>query len=279
MLAFSEAPIKMLWGGLSLVGMRRVSKLLPSQYNDTSFYFPHIKGHVVLTIDDGLSRGGDETSMVEDVRQLLAEYEAKATFFVCSKYLDGVQDGAAALVSDGHEFGNHLREDLQFVYPKMEKDEFAAELASCSAAIEALPGHPSVRWFRAPQGFLSVAMADAVSEQGLRHALGDTYCDDWALEQNVPYAVRMLLEQVADGSIIIVHMPEKGFRQHTFAILKGLLEGLKQKQLRCLTLSEAAERELAVDTMGDSSVPVDFGGTAKGMPGTPTAHRDSEPLW
>ena len=182
-------------------------------------------------------------AQVEEVRQLLKEHNAHATFFVCSKYLEGVERQAAALVADGHEFGNHMVEDLAFVYPKMPPAEFKAELQKCTRAIEALPGGPRVKWFRAPQGYLTKPMADALREEHLSHALGDAYCDDWALPHNVPYIARTLLRQVMHGSIVIVHMPEKGFREHTYRVLERVLDGLKERNLRCVTLSEAQEMQ------------------------------------
>lgn len=96
---------------------------------------------------------------IAEVRELLAKHNARATFFVCSKYLAGVEAAAAALTADGHEFGNHLNEDLPFVYNKMPRPQIDSELRSCTSAIEALPGAPTVRWFRAPQAMLSRAMA------------------------------------------------------------------------------------------------------------------------
>ena len=244
-----------------MIGVRNACKLVPSQYKDTTFYFDGISDTVALTIDDGLSRGGMETSMVDDVRQLLAEYEAKATFFVCTKYLEGVDRAAVSLLRDGHEFGNHLGEDLQFVYHTLPKEQISAELASATAAIQALPGKPRVRWFRAPQGIMSSAMAEAVEEQNLHHALGDSYCDDWALENNVPFAVRTLVHQAVGGSIIILHMPERGFRQHTYEILQQLLAGLREKKLRCVTLSELEQQAIAAD-----ATPADFGGVGGSSP-------------
>ena len=79
------------------------------------------------------------------MRELLARHNARATFFVCSKYLEGVEDAAADLVADGHEMGNHLVEDLAFVYPKMPLEEVGAELRRATGAIEAVRGAPPVR--------------------------------------------------------------------------------------------------------------------------------------
>jgi hypothetical protein len=74
---------------------------------------------ISLTIDDGLCRPAvgenptenDNSSMVEDVRQLLDAYrQAEATFFVCTEYT--YVNDASIILSHGHELGNHLRRDV-----------------------------------------------------------------------------------------------------------------------------------------------------------------------
>jgi hypothetical protein len=42
--------------------------------------------------------------------------------------------------------------------------------------------------------------------------------------------------QVQDGSIIIMHMPERGFRDHTLAAMAQLLAGLTERGLHVVTL-------------------------------------------
>ena len=236
-----ETPYKILWNSLSLVGLRNARALLPQCYRDTTFYFDGVDDCVALTIDDALCRNGRSTSLISEVRQLLAKHEARCTFFTCGKYLDGVEDLAGELVKDGHEFGNHMAEDLAFHYNKLPPTEFASELRETTRAIEAQPNRPPVRWFRAPQGMLTEPMREAVVSQQLRHALGDAYCDDWAMEHNAPYVSRTLLSQCQAGSILILHMPEVGFREHTLKVLEEVLDGLSKRKLKCVTLTQAAE--------------------------------------
>ena len=175
----TETAVKVLWSGVTLVGSRRLRPLFPAHYRSTKFFFGGIGDVVALTIDDGLSRNGARASLVPEVRRLLAKHNARATFFVCSRYLVDVEDEAGGLISDGHELGNHMGEDRQFYYPKLPAREFAAQMRAVTNAIEALPGAPAVRWFRAPQGMLSKDMSTAVEAQGLKHALGDVCMRRW----------------------------------------------------------------------------------------------------
>lgn len=245
---------QILWNTATAVGTRNIGRFvgsLSSAYANTAFYFDNSDGHadgvVALTIDDGLSRGGLETSLVADLMQLLERYEAKCTFFVCAKYLQGLSTEAAALVSSGNELGNHLGED-KFGYSKLPAADFEAELQATTSAIEEVPG-AQVRWFRAPQGIYTNAMHEVCTRHDIRHAIGDAYCDDWAVS-DAKWVARTLLKQAKAGSIIIMHMPEKGFREHTLQALELVLQGLSERGLKCTTLSDLSSKAQAITGKG-----------------------------
>ena len=258
-----ETGLKWLWFTVTrVIGTRRICKWAGSMaaYSDTTFAYPHVKGYVALTIDDGLCRTGG-CSLTTKVGQLLHEHDARATFFVCSDYLAGCEQEAATLLAAGNEFANHLTADRSSHYHKLAPDALRAELREARNAIHAL-GQSSVLWFRAPQGRLTRSMHAIITEEGMRHALGDAYCDDWCISDHAFVANTLLRQvcashaaarrcmhgqactracvraQVQDGSIIIMHMPERGFREHTLAAMAQLLDGLSERGLHVVTLSE-----------------------------------------
>lgn len=252
----AQPALKALWSTLTAIGPRRVTRFIARfpAYSDTAFYYDGVAGHVALTIDDGLARGGAGTSLVAELQQLLARHDARATFFVCAEYLRGVESEAAALVAAGHELANHLGEDRQGHYPRLPEAAFEAELRRASAAIEAIDGAAPCRWFRAPQGLYTRSMARVVRRAGMAHALGDVYCDDWALSRNASWAARTMLRQARPGSIVITHMPEVGFRRHTLESLSLLLDGLSARGLKVVTLTTL--RRLADERRGGAEHPV-----------------------
>ena len=255
-----ETGLKCLWFTATAIGTRRICKWAGSMaaYSDTAFAYPGVKGYVALTIDDGLCRMAG-CSLTTQVGQLLNEHDARATFFVCSDYLAGCEQEAATLLAAGNEFANHLTADRSGHYHKLAPDALRAELREATDAIHAL-GQTSVKWFRAPQGRLTSSMRAVVVDEGMRHALGDAYCDDWCISDHTfvantllrqvcasPAASRLCMHactracacaQVQDGSIIIMHMPERGFRDHTLAAMAQLLAGLTERGLHVVTLSE-----------------------------------------
>ena len=133
--------VKPFWQTATWLGTRRLGRLLlPSRsYDGTLCYFdrpPPVAiaattttdqtppTMVALTIDDGLSRGGVDTSMVPDVLQLLEEFGATATFFVCTDYVSGCEDQVRCILESGHELGNHLQADKVGYYSRLSKDDF-----------------------------------------------------------------------------------------------------------------------------------------------------------
>lgn len=229
------------WGLTSKLGLRPLS-YLSVYYTDTLFQFsqsshPGVKGYVALTIDDGLCRNDAGESMAAEVRALLKAEGATATFFLCSEYCEGpeLQAEARALIEDGHEFANHCTTDREFASQSAE--EFEVTLDQSLNVLEAFVGKGEIKWFRAPQGRYTSVHKAAIEKRGMKHVLGDTYCDDWVDDSNPGWIASTMLNQVRDGSIIIVHMPEKSYRYHCYPALQKLLEGLRQKNLQTVSLS------------------------------------------
>jgi peptidoglycan/xylan/chitin deacetylase (PgdA/CDA1 family) len=255
----SQTLLKSFWSLATTIGLRRLGRVLQRYipgYSDTIFFFENnnnnnktiLNGFVALTIDDGLSRGGLESSLVPQVVALLKKYNAHATFFVCTNYLVPLSSQAADLVSEGHELGNHLREDLSGYYCNLSREEFQKEIRCANEALDAIDGGVvvggGVRWFRAPQGRMTRVMQEVVAAEGMQSALGDCYCDDWAFADS-SYASNcvapLMLRQVQPGgSIAVLHMPERGFREASLQALEEFLQGTTGKNLRCITLSQMA---------------------------------------
>lgn len=259
--------VKPFWKVAAWWGMRRLTGTLQgtvAAYRDTLTHFETSSPLVALTIDDGLSRGGPTTSLTRNVLEVLKKYEATATFFVCTDYLHDQRDDVAMLLQNGHELGNHMQADLSFHYHRLDKEEFQRQLCAADQVLQELEqtslgeGQESKKqqsWFRAPQGILSTEMKQVLDNQGMKHVLGDCYCDDWrfaqdmdgSADQNKCRAVmkdvaQLMLSQAEKGSIAIFHMPETGFRQGTLYALEYFLQGMQERGWKCRSLSDMQEQ-------------------------------------
>jgi peptidoglycan/xylan/chitin deacetylase (PgdA/CDA1 family) len=255
--------LQFLWNSATWIGMRRLGRLLqgwfPNYYGDTLFCWEDcqpVQNYVALTIDDGLCRGEDnKKSMTSEIRELLNEYHATATFFACTDYITGeLEVEALQILQDGHELGNHLKEDRSGYYCYLGKEDFRKKLLEAEASLSKTYNSYSDtldnkrerrRWFRAPQGLMSKTMCQVVKEEGITSVLGDCYCDDWAFAEdgNVqPVAPIMLKQLQPGGSIAIFHMPQRGFREASLEALRAFLEGSKRRNMQCINLTEMAAK-------------------------------------
>jgi len=230
---------KAVWSLQGKLGPRRIMKTLfpaPSiSFFDVQTH-PGVRGYVGLTIDDAFcSPGRLPSSMLGDVRHLLYEKKAKATFFAMLQGFKGFDNPVIQeLLSDGHEMGNHCVADKP--YDKASEFGFEAALEKTGQSIEDLQGFRTP-WFRAPHGKLSPVMKRVLERHGLINIMVDCYANDPFIP-DARYLANFILRYVEHGSIVLLHMPERGFREWNYDALARVLDGLAQKGLQPVTISE-----------------------------------------
>jgi len=206
--------------------------------------FPGVKGYVALTIDDAPCMLGPENSMLPEVRALMHAHQVSATFMLMGGVVRGHEHELIGLLHDGHEFGNHGMVDRP--YDGDSAEAFAAAVDGCSAQIASLQRAAGVveegtRWFRAPHGKFSPVMEQIIGERGLTNVMCDTFASCPVI-QDGEFIGRSLAKSAQDGSIILIHMPSKGAREWCDTGLRHLLEGLRTRGLRAVSLRELAQR-------------------------------------
>jgi len=234
---------KACWKAMSLVSQRRhLNKLFPATfcYYDVEAH-PGVMHMLALTIDDAPCRqreGGK--SMVAEVRQVLREFNATATFFLCTDFVQGHEKSLAQLLQEGHEVANHCPADSSYANDKAE--DFEASLLQAEEVCEDLrqraqvisPG--TVRWFRAPHAKISSAMRQVVNRHGFTHVLSDCYANDpWITDSS--FIADTMVSHASHGSVAVIHMPEKGFREYNLQALRDFLAGATNRGFRITTLS------------------------------------------
>eukprot|EP00405_Crypthecodinium_cohnii_P021780 CAMPEP_0206484390 /NCGR_PEP_ID=MMETSP0324_2-20121206/39948_1 /ASSEMBLY_ACC=CAM_ASM_000836 /TAXON_ID=2866 /ORGANISM="Crypthecodinium cohnii, Strain Seligo" /LENGTH=366 /DNA_ID=CAMNT_0053962533 /DNA_START=223 /DNA_END=1323 /DNA_ORIENTATION=- len=286
---------KACWRAVSTMGPRN---LLPLVYpKSLCFYdkaaYPGVQGSIALTVDDApCSRSDERLAMIREVQELLREYEAKATFFVCTDYVQSHESKFRELLSDGHEVANHCPADRSYMEDSeeafeeallraertcerlrrhhqnnssdnenqkansddsgSESDDLGSSAMSSSSSSASFgrkggragegegegeaPVPGLTRWFRAPHAMLSSKMEKVLERHGFTNVLCDCYANDpWI--PDATFVAENMLELAEDGSIAVIHMPERGFREYNHQALRNFLEGLRQRNIRVVTLS------------------------------------------
>merc|ERR1711972_1076165 len=92
------------------------------------------------------------------------------------------------------------------------------------------------RWFRAPHAKMSDAMHAVLKRHGFTNVLTDCYANDPWID-DPEFIAKTMLDLALDGSIAVIHIPERGFREHNFKALRDFLAGLQARQMQVVTLS------------------------------------------
>lgn len=218
-------------------------------------------GYIALTIDDAPCRVDDrENSRLSEVLDLLAKHNANATFMVIQDFLTPAHEpDLVRLLQQGHEIANHGVQDAVMTskkdYPT--PDDFAKAVQNGNdrikqlqeLATEALSSdeqshemtlriQQSVKWFRAPHGQYTKLMEQGLEKLGMYNVMCDAYAADPVVEDG-EWIAKSLSQQAKDGSIILIHMPERGFREYCLKALELLLDDLCiRRGFHVVTVSE-----------------------------------------
>jgi peptidoglycan-N-acetylglucosamine deacetylase len=194
---------------------------------------------VALTFDDG---PGPATEQLLDV---LAEADVRATFFVTGAHLRARPAVAARIVADGHLLANHTWSHPQDVagstprgdFDLLPRDEQARQMDDTTAEIVAVAGVPP-RFFRGPAGrHFGTTTAELAAGRGMSitHWSVDTY--DWRAPATFSPTFRdeIVARATVDAppdSILLFHdgkasaEPEEvisSYRGHTVAAIEAVI--------------------------------------------------------
>lgn len=185
---------------------------------------------IALTFDDGPSVAN--TGRVLD---LLAEHDARATFFVVGSRTDGLEELLRRAATAGHELGNHTYSHVHTVHSR--RDELRGDIARASSVIEAATaGAARVRLVRPPFGKDRRRVVTLGRELGLLTVLWSIDSGD-AMGRARDEVVATVVAGAAPGAIVLMH--DGGLeRPTTLGALEELLPRLRGAGYELVTVSE-----------------------------------------
>lgn len=172
---------------------------------------------IALTFDDGPS-----AEFTPVVLALLERYNATATFFCIGKKLDENRELARAILSKGHQIGNHSYTHSNY-FSIFRKRRIVEEIRKTNELIHELSGK-ECRIFRPPYGVTNPPIAAAVNECGME-VIGwnirsfDTSTHDYRK------VVRRVISRMRPGAVILLHDD----RPNTPKILEEILLYAREK--------------------------------------------------
>lgn len=190
---------------------------------------------IALTFDDGPWK--DQTTQVLDV---LAENNAKATFFTVGERIAGLEDVIKRAHDEGHQICTHTwdhasgsGQGVNLDY--MTDDEQREEISKGLEAISRVTGEEASKVIRVPGGNLSENTARILSEFATSEMGWNIDTNDW--RKPGAQAIFSALLQATPGDIILMH-DGGGDRSQTIQALRDALPALAEQGYRFITIDE-----------------------------------------
>ncbi|HZO91789.1 MAG TPA: polysaccharide deacetylase family protein [Chthonomonadaceae bacterium] len=184
---------------------------------------------VALTFDDG-----PDPRYTPRILAILRRYGARATFFEVGRQVQAYPALARAVAAQGNVIGNHT-----YSHPYLDRKpgwEVAQEIAQCDSCLEAVLGRHSYL-FRPPRGDWNPTIFREVRRRG-DHLILWTFAVEHR-EARTPQAMAArALRLVRPGSILLMHDGADSTREKTVQALPLILEGLRARGYRCVTVPE-----------------------------------------
>ncbi len=186
---------------------------------------------VALTFDDG-----PHPKYTAEVLNLLAKYEAKATFFVVGGNAEKYPELVLRTYTEGHELANHT-----YTHPfKVSVTELQEELRQTNEMIYSITGFYPIL-FRPVGGNYNDKMINAAVKDGYKVVMWSWHQDtqDWK-QPGVNKIVKKVLNGTKPGDVILFH-DGGGNRTQTLKALEEILPTLKKQGYTFVTVSELIE--------------------------------------
>ncbi|MEA4895207.1 MAG: polysaccharide deacetylase family protein [Oscillospiraceae bacterium] len=169
---------------------------------------------VSLTFD--AAWGNEDTQQLIDI---LAKYNVKATFFVVGAWVDKYPESVKALHDAGHEVMSHSNDHAHF--SALSEKQIVDNLAACNEKISKVTGvTPTL--FRCPYGEYDDHVIKAVNSIGMTAIQWNVDSLDWK-GISASEIKQRVLGKVVPGSIILFHNAAENTPEALPAIIEGLI--------------------------------------------------------
>src|SRR5215472_9432932 len=205
-------------------------------------------GQMALTFDDGPN--DPHTLHLLDV---LAQHQARATFFLIGKYVRLRPEIARAIREAGHPVGNHTYNHPNLIF--VSAGRLRQELEDCRKALEDAIGAPAPL-FRPPFGGRHPNVLRIARAMGLEPVMWSVTSYDWSAKSSQAI-VQKVVSRVdsrrrSRGEIVLLHDGgHLGFgadRSHTVAATRVLLEKYSAEGKKFVSVQELTGTTFVVRT-------------------------------
>jgi peptidoglycan-N-acetylglucosamine deacetylase len=206
----------------------------PAKFQGKTLYkveIPNNEKVIALTFDDGPWQ--ETTPKMLDI---LKQNDVKATFFLVGTALQENPDIAKQVVSEGHAIANHT---FHHWYKQMDTATAKSEIDRTADLIYKTTGVKTTL-FRPPGGYLNNGLASYAKSQNYTVVMWSQTSADTDPKAKYQVFVKNVLRDAKPGGIVLMH-DGGGDRRRTVQALPGIIQGLREKGYRFVTVPEILE--------------------------------------
>jgi peptidoglycan/xylan/chitin deacetylase (PgdA/CDA1 family) len=190
---------------------------------------------IALTFDDGPTPG-----KTEQILQILASEQIKATFFLTGRELQQNPLLLQKILAAGHQVGNHSYSHQRLLF---KTPGFIAEEIEKTDALLKEGGAPEPYYFRPPYGKKLFLLPWYLSENKRLTVTWDLAPENYSqLTQDPAKLSAFTVQQAKSGSIILLHVMYDS-RSNTMAAVPEIIRGLKQRGFQFVTVQELLKHQ------------------------------------
>ncbi|WP_226486124.1 polysaccharide deacetylase family protein [Streptomyces parvulus] len=171
---------------------------------------------MLLTFDDG-----PHPDYTPDILDTLAEYDVRATFFVCGEMANFNRDLISRMADEGHVVGNHTWSHP--LLTSLSRRRIRSEMERTSEVVDKACGEPP-RWFRAPYGAWNRNAFRIGADLGMEPLAWTVDTLDWTTP-----GTRTIVDRVEDGAapgVVVLSHDAGGDRSQSVRALRRYLPRL-----------------------------------------------------
>jgi peptidoglycan-N-acetylglucosamine deacetylase len=228
----------LLWPGLValllwIIAVDGVMRPSSGLFIETVTHGPRGSGLVALTFDDG-----PDPEVTPALLDELKRGGASATFFMVGTALAAWPELGRRMLAEGHVVANHSWQHSYMQSFRLHRWQ-TEELLRAERGIETATGRPSTKLYRAPVGMKTGDLARAAADLGLRVVAWSVHSRD-TFHPDPQAMARRVLRRIRGGDIVLLHDGGRvpGGRKHCVEAVRLILAGLREKGLKCVTLTE-----------------------------------------
>ncbi|SIT05727.1 Peptidoglycan/xylan/chitin deacetylase, PgdA/CDA1 family [Zobellia uliginosa] len=186
---------------------------------------------VSITFDDG-----PNPEFTPKALELLAKYNAKATFFCVGQRIEKHPEILKQIISQGHTIGNHTYSHAN-TFGFLSLDKVLNELVQTKDLVHSLTGK-KIKLYRPAFGVTNPQIAKAVDKLKV-HSIGWSVRSLDTTSRSEETVLKRITNKVSKGDIILLH----DTNEKTIAVLEQLLLFLRKKNLSSVTVDRLLEIE------------------------------------